>query len=235
MTAWDLNRAALRDHLKNDKLKDFLRWSTIEATMFVGDVGFIHREFEYISSCSDWVEGIITETKIGNPKLLWNFTSGNLIHQYYHLKQWLDRSPQTVDQLTRIVEVGAGYGAMALICRRLGFKGSYYIEDLPELKTLQDYYLDNTVGLNNIIWLLPRRCDLFIACHSLSEMPVDERERILSQVQADAYLFASFYEFEGVDNQTWFRKFADSKLGYEWAQWAHPYQENCFYQVGVKI
>lgn len=250
MTDWDRNRAALREHLKHDKLENFLRWSTIEKTMFVGDVGFVRKEFEeMLPNGRTWETGIyekfnaIYEPKVGNPKLLWGWTSGNLIHQFYHLKQWLDRSKKTVDQLSSIVEVGAGYGAMALICRRLGFEGLYLIIDFPELETLQKYYLENTIGTEDTVWfpsasyrfLSTQPYDLLIACHSLSEMPVTERERLMSQVKADAYLFASSYEFEGVDNAGWLREFAGGKIGYDWAQWAHPWQENALYQVGTRL
>lgn len=249
MTDWDRNRAALRHHLKTEKLEDFLRWSTVEKTMFVGDVGFVYREFEEMlinNPALDYetyhrLDNALYEPKIGNPKLLWDWTSGNLIHQLYHLKQWLDRSGKTIDQLSSIVEVGAGYGAMALICHRLGFRGRYYIIDLPELEHIQAYYLGQTIpeARSHIHWLQSsssiKSCDLLIACHSIGEMTVVVRDRLLSQIDADAYLFASSYEFEGVDNATWLRQFADGKPGYEWAQWAHPYQENALYSVGVKL
>lgn len=240
MTDWDRNRHALRRHLKTDKLENFLRWSTVEKTMFVGDVGFVHKEYNAIMTDRYYRIGVIAESGVGNPKLLAGWTSGNLIHQYYHLKQWLDRSIQPVSKLSSIVEVGAGYGTMALICRRLGFKGWYHIIDFPELIQIQRYYLRETTGKKDGRWSTLDRfytdpCDLFIALHSLGEMPIAERERLLSRVQADAYLFASSYEFEGVDNQTWFREFGESRPGYRWAQWAHPFQENCFYQVGVRV
>jgi hypothetical protein len=247
MTDWDRNRAALRHHLETDKLEDFLNWSTIQKTMFVGDVGYVHDmlkeiladSFKLTNNGEYKISNILAETPTGSPTLFQGWTSGSLIVQLYHLKQWLDRNKKTVDRLSSIVEVGAGYGAMALICHRLGFRGHYHIIDLPELEIIQKYYLSNTGGMKWVSWNLRRRhYDLLIACHSLSEMPVDQRERLLSEVDADAYLFASSYEFEGVDNAGWFREFAEGKPGYEvpgryrWEQWAHPYYENAFYQVG---
>lgn len=246
MTDWDRNRAALRQHLKTDKLEDFLRWSTVEKTMFVGDVGFVRKEYDELFSNGvnpfrDW-QRVIAEPEIGNPKLLWGWTSGNLIHQLYHLKQWLDRSRVIVSQLSAICEIGAGYGAMALICHRLGFRGRYHIIDLPELIRLQRYYLGQ-LNIGRVKWFtldeymkIPVLQDsLLIACHSIGEMPIVVRERLLSQIDADAYLFASSYEFEGVDNETWLQRFADGKPGYDWAQWPHPWQENALYQVGVRV
>lgn len=237
MTDWADNQQALRRHLKHDKLENFLRWSTVEKTMFVGDVDFVHREYDQLAAAWKYTRlvEIIKEPKIGDPKMLYGWTSGNLIHQLYHLKQWLDRSQLDISQLSTIFEFGAGYGATALICRRLGFNGQYYIEDLPELRQIQGYYLYNTVGLDDIAWRVPKRCDLFIALHSLGEMPVEDREALLSQVKADNYLFASSYEFEGVDNQAWFKALAESRPGLQWEFYLQPFQENCFYLVGVRV
>lgn len=234
MKDWQQNQQALQHHLKHDKLETLLRWSTIEKTMFVGDVDYVRLEYNEITRDSRFTADIIKETQTGNPKLLWGWTSGNLIHQYYHLKQWLDKSQLNIRELSAICEIGAGYGAMALLCRRLGFEGAYHIIDLPELKQIQIFYLSETIGVENVVWLdLPQSCDLFIASHSLSEMPLSEREKLLSQVAAKEYLFASSYEFEGVDNQRWFQRFAGSTVGVDWVFYAHPYQENAFYQVGV--
>lgn len=202
--------------------------------MFVGNAPYIEHEYDCLLGCPkhhQWTEAI-RETWVGNPTMFNHLTSGNLIHQAYHLKQWLDRSQKTVSELTAICEIGAGYGALALICRRLGFTGQYYVIDLPELVKIQQYYL----GRNGVmaLWELPKSCDLFIGLHSLGEIPIAERERLLSQVAAKEYLFASSYEYEGVDNQKWFHQVA-GMIGRDWVFWPHPYQENAFYQVGVEL
>lgn len=247
MTHWDNYRQSLRQHMASDNLDDFLQWSTIQATMFVGNAPYVESEFleltqsDYPICLDNRISHIITETSIGNPTLLWDWTSGNLIHQMYHLQQWLNRTKQDITKIRSIVEIGAGYGAMALICYRLGFRGLYYIIDFPELETIQRYYLTETTkdmeGPGLILYglLLPQHCDLLIASHSLSEMPIPERERLLSQVAAKEYLFASSYEYEGVDNAAWFQQFAGSTPGVDWLFYAHPYQENAFYQVGIQI
>lgn len=246
MTSWDNYRQSLKWHLDNDNLDNFLQWSTIQATMFVGNAPYVEPEFleltqsDYPIRLDNEVSRVITETPIGKPTLLWGWTSGNLIHQMYHLKQWLNCTKQDITKINSIVEIGAGYGAMALIIYRLGFRGLYHIIDLPELETIQRYYLTNTTkdieGQGLIIYgLLPQYCDLLIASHSLSEMPINERETLLSQVAAKEYLFASSYEYEGVDNAAWFQQYAGSTVGVDWKFYVHLYQENAFYQVGVEI
>ncbi len=240
MSAWQQNQLALQKHLKEDSLDDFLRWSTIRKTMYVG-TGAEQIPYEYIALRRDGWHGwfsVVASTGFGADGYKREYDP-NLIHQAYHLKQWLDRSGKTIDQLSSIVEIGAGYGAMCLICRRLGFTGWYYIIDLPELVKIQKYYLQQTGVIGKTLWkpsnvVSSTPLDLLIACHSLSEILLAERERLLSQMEANAYLFASSYEFERVDNETWLREFAASKPGYEWNQYAHPYQENALYLVGVK-
>lgn len=243
MTQWDNYRRSLRQHFETDEIDNFLQWSTVQATMFVGNAPYIDREYDCLLGCNHhyrW-ERAIKETWVGNPTPFNHFTSGNLIHQAYHLKQWLDRTRQKLSEIVTIVEVGAGYGAMALIARRLGFAGQYVIFDLPELVTIQQYYLDRNgimaiwaELLANGLATASLSCDLFIASHSLGEMPITERERLLSQVAAREYLFASSYEYEGVDNQKWFQQFA-GMMGRDWVFYPHKYQENAFYMVGVEL
>lgn len=236
MTNWTDYRQSIRWHLEHNSLDDFLQWSTIQATMFVGNAPYIDFEYDCLLGCSNhhaWTKAI-KENWLGKPTPFNEHTSGNLIHQAYHLKQWLDRTKQKLGEMSSIVEIGAGYGAMALICRRLGFHGAYYIVDLPELIQIQQHYL----GRNGIMaqWDLSEKpCDLLIASHSLGEMPIEEREQLLSQVVAKEYLFVSSYEYEGVNNQAWFQQFAGSRLGIDWLFYPHPFYENAFYLVGTEL
>lgn len=226
---WQENCKQLRIHFEKDSFNDFLQWSTIQATMFVGNAPYIPFELNEL----DHYLHAIEEPKTGNPTLFDNWTSGNLIHQMYHLKQWLDRTKQDLKSMRTIFEVGAGYGAMALICRRLGFGGHYYILDLPELQRIQEWYFLRTISLENVSWSIPFQCDLFIGLHSIGEMPLQERDCLISQMQAREYLFAYMPDFGHIDNTQWFTRLGSKPL--DWIQYAHPYQENCMYQVGVEI
>ena len=238
MTQWGKYRQSIQDHLNTDSMDTFLEWSTIRATMYVGN-GAAYIPGEYQTLKADWDKWgpVIKWTGFGSDA----FHSGsgytsdpNLIHQAYHLKQWLDRTRQKLEEMSTIIELGAGYGAMALICHRLGFNGQYHIIDLPELIQIQRYYLEqNGVAAQ---WDYSRESgDLFIASHSLGEIPLPERERLLSPVAAKEYLFASSYEYEGADNAGWFQQFARETTGLDWTFYPHPYQENAFYQVGVEL
>lgn len=241
MNSWPANRAALLAHLERDDLSRFLEWSTIRATMYVGmGAAYMPKVYEEIETDWDRWGPVVRWTGLGGDA----YHSGNgyasdpnLIHQAYHLKQWLDRTRQDLSRMRSIIEFGAGYGAMALICRRLGFEGRYYIIDLPELTQIQAYYLNQVApeyrGVTH--WMhYPQTCDLLIACHSINEIPLTEREVILSQTKVREYLFASSYEFDGVDNQVWFQQMGGT-AGYDWQFKPHRWQENAFYMTGVEL
>lgn len=237
MTQWANYQKSLQWHINHDNLSRFLEWSTVQATMFVGNAPYIKDELAQVPINH---YRVIANPRIGTSDNAHLCT--NLIHQYFHLKQWLNRTRQLLSEMSTIIEFGAGYGAMALIIYRLGFRGIYYIVDLPEPAFLQQSYLNKALPekWGSIYWLttLPSSKlsgDLFIASHSLGEVPLPERERLLSQVEAKEYLFASSYEFEEVDNQGWFQRLAGSIMGQDWVFYPHPYQENAFYMVGVEL
>lgn len=208
---WSQHRRSIRQHILSEDIDTFLQWSTISATMYVGDAPFIYLEREAIP---------------------YYMEDTNLIHQAYHLYQWEQVSGQQVKNLSRIMEFGGGYGAMCLVCRKLGFEGSYWIKDYPELSHLQEYYLSGTKGTFHGLPHL--RSDLFIASHSLSEVTIEERDQILRQVKADSFLFVFHCEHNGVDNLQWFRQVIEDYPQYHWQQWATPHLPNQWYQVGVK-
>lgn len=240
MTAWQLNQLALQKHIETEPLDNFLQWSTVRKTMYVGN-GAAHIQGEYEALKAEWDkwEPVVEKTEFGGDSFEGNY-SPNLIHQAYHLKQWLDRTKQKLGEMSTIIEVGAGYGAMTLVAHRLGFKGRYYIIDLPELAQLQQYYLSRVLpgDWSNVFWLntppLSKiSCDLLVASHSLGEMPMEDREKLLAQIEAEEYLFASSYEFEGIDNAAWFQQFAGGTIGFDWVFYPHRWQENAFYMVGI--
>lgn len=237
MTSWDNYRQSLRRHISQDSLANFLEWSTIQATMYVGNAPYLKHEFAQVPPNH---YGAVANPYVGTSNK--DSLCTNLIHQYYHLKQWLDRTRQNLSEMSSIIEFGAGYGAMATVIYRLGFRGKYHIIDLPELSFLQQHYLSSVLpeDWGDVYWLntLPSSSlsgDLFIASHSLGETLPEDREKLLAQVTAREYLFASSYEFEGVDNQGWFQRLAGSIMGVDWLFYPHPYQENAFYLVGTEL
>lgn len=133
--------------------------------------------------------------------------SMNLIHQAYHIQQWEQATGQRINTLDTIVEFGGGYGAMCLLCHRLGFGGKYIIYDLPEFSLLQEYYLSQFGLLANVTWnpvKKPKPVDLFMALYSLSEVEPGLREEKL--VRAESYLYLYSGQWEAWDNVEYFQE-----------------------------
>lgn len=159
--------------------------------------------------------------------------SRTLIHQTYHIMQWAKTTKQNIADLSSIVEFGGGYGAMALVCRRLGFRGSYTILDVPEFALLQEFFLSN-LGIGGILHFTPdkylslptqdhlwkeRRDDLFMAGYSLSEIPFPDRDEVLRAWPATSYLFW-YNDFEDYQNDVYFQEYLPKMLPeYQWRHW----------------
>lgn len=162
--------------------------------------------------------------------------SMNLVHQTYHIHQWEQATGRRINTLDTIVEFGGGYGAMCLLCHRLGFEGKYIIYDLPEFSLLQEYYLSQFGLLANVTWnpkKKPKPVDLFMALYSLSEVKPELREEKL--VRADSYLFLYSGKWEAWDNVEYFQEELPL-LGYV-GNWKHTELEQLpdpqnFYSIG---
>lgn len=231
---WDL-----RQNVKNNDPAEFLTWPGVVGTMFVGNAPYI--DCEVSSLGDDFQVTILREPNFGSPDIYkipreWSpspiRSSGNLIHQAYHISQWNGWLPE----LETIVEIGGGYGAMALICHRLGFRGRYIIYDLPEFSLLQQYYLSN-VGIEGVEFATqidnPTECDLLIGLYSLSEMGLNERGAIMKACPAQSYLIAYGASWGGWDNMAWAMELMKRK-DYNWRNWNVGHLPNCWYLVGDK-
>lgn len=142
----------------------------------------------------------------------------NLIHQAYHLKRWEDATGRLVEDLETIFEFGAGYGAMADLVRRLGFRGRYLVHDLPEFALLQRYFLGaRGIAVEHVE--APQACDLFIGLYSLSEIPVAGRGAWLV---GSSYLLLYSGRFAEYDNAAWAQAVAATRPDLEWVDEPFP-------------
>jgi len=234
---WERHRWEIIRHAKNDDPERFLRWSTIEATMFPGETRWIRRELDVLRRSDDWTRWMeaIREPFFGSPQPMPSagWTSGNLIHQAYHLAEWEFFTGRSICDLSNIYEFGGGYGAMAMVAARAGFGGDYFIQDVPEVSLLQEYYLSN-VGINAVLTTetLDIEADLVIGCYSFSEIPIDLRESVLAKVKGKSYLFAYQDVFYEVDNYGWFREFADGRPWLDWHKIQVEHLPGRYYLIG---
>jgi hypothetical protein len=233
-SAWLTHRRELRRRILEDDPLQFLDWDVVTGSMFVGNRPYIDVEHHYLMSRPEWKniwEGVIHEDPAGDPKPYKGYrrSSGNRIHQTYHLCRFEEETGLPVNRFPMIVEFGGGYGSMCRLAHKLGFKGLYVIYDLPEFVALQKFYLGllglplietddaSTAGqgilcTSNLALLgsvNPQEAQnsLFIATWSLSETDLAFRERIISLPAirgAAAYLITYQRDFEGVDNPRFF-------------------------------
>lgn len=257
---WVGQRRALREQIAGGRLEDFLRWNVIQDTMFHDpDRG----ELETLRMRSDWVSvcQALVDSPIGYPYPYFAFpeSGGNLIHLAYNLGMFSERFSD-IASLECIVEFGGGYGGMCRLAHALGFKGTYIIFDLPEFSHLQEYYL-RSAGVASVvrgaeatagpgITLVDtfddlakaietsqanQKKSLLIATWSLSEAPVDIRERFLAIVHPQNYLLAYQQRFGEVDNAHHFGALKQRAPGLEWSDVPAPYLRKDAYLVGRTV
>lgn len=138
-------------------------------------------------------------------------TTMNRVQMFAHLLKtgWIDR----VEGLGSIIEFGAGIGEMTDVIYKLGFKGSYTIYDFPELHTIQSYH-HGQLGLKDVTYLteehldgdVPLKYDLGVATFSITEMPMDLRLKLLTNINCDNWLVSYSKQIFGYDNDAWMRE-----------------------------
>lgn len=118
---------------------------------------------------------------------------------------------ESLSKLDSIVEIGAGIGEMTDIVHKLGFEGKYSILDFPEVHTLQKH-LHDTIGIPNVEYVTDLDnfpvADLGIACFSFTEMPLEERSKIIERMsQTKNWLIIYSKHIFGIDNESYIKDF----------------------------
>ena len=264
-SAWLTHRRELRRRILEDDPLRFLDWDVVTGSMFVGNRPYIDVEHHYLMSRPEWKsiwEGVIQEDPAGDPKPYKGYkrSSGNRIHQSYHLCRFEEETGLQVSRFPMIVEFGGGYGSMCRLAHKLGFKGLYFIYDLPEFVALQKFYL-GLLGMPLIevnalsrkepgilctsdlavlasVDLQEARQSLFIATWSLSETDSAFREQVVALPAVDraaAYLITYQRDFEGVDNPRFFDTWRGKRPTVHWVQSEISHMPGNFYLFGQKV
>jgi len=216
--------------LKNNTI-NFLRNTLIQNIFFIHNRLFILNElYELQKDKKKWHlwKRLLVENNVGDPirYFLYPKSSGNRIRQVYHLKKYCDYSKIDLRKIKYILEIGGGYGCMAQIFKKINKNCTYVIFDTMEVNFLQYYYLQmnkipvvmnkiiaGKVCLINNIDLIKKFNDnikknitsLFVANWSISEMPINLRNKILNKKQSFLNSIISFQEkFENIDNKSYF-------------------------------
>lgn len=228
-TYWDDKRREFRHSVQHEDFTRFLRWNSIGITMYLGGWPWVEHEYREVQrERPEWASAL-KEDEFGGADYYHvdPTTNANVVHMAYHLLQWEKATGRKVAELDSLLEVGGGYGCMAKVVHRLGFRGKYYIYDLPEFSLLQEFYLAQVLqpGSYNIEWIntrvrgkgrLPRTVGLWLATWSFSEFPKPLRDEVISQTTPASYLIGYQHTFEWVDNQFWFEEYQRHHPEYDW-------------------
>ena len=235
--------------------------------MFISNAPFVRVEFEFLRSLPNWSNRwseAIAEVAVGHPIpfIFYPKSSGNLIHQAYHLAQFKQHTGVVAHRIDLVFEFGGGYGAMCRLFHNLGFRGRYVIFDLAPFSALQEYYLKAT-GLEvhpatsfaekqSGVFCVSDSKELrrvfspsgawedletaFLATWSLSEAPIEARDPIIALISGfDSVLAAYQGEFGGVDNCQFFMDFRRNFTGMSWYNWEIEHLPGHYYLMANKV
>ncbi|KAA3620360.1 MAG: hypothetical protein DWQ05_00005 [Calditrichaeota bacterium] len=265
ISEWMKNCYRLRELILLGNPEKFLRWDVLLHTMVVTSPPYMSVELNSLLTLPEWATR--WQTAVAEPQMGWPLpfpaypaSSGNLLHQAYHLSQFEKSTKLRIDQMEYIFEFGGGYGSMAHLCHALGFRGKYVIFDFPIFSALQTFYL-KALGysmlesaeafqreyegifcmsdIDQLEEVLPLGEDidpgLFIATWSLSETPFELRQKFLSQMDLfHAYLFAYQDSFEKRDNFQYFEKWRQRLVGFESKSWPIKHLPANYYMMGKR-
>jgi len=209
-----------------------------------------------------WMKGI-EESQIGcpSPFVFFPKSSGNLIHHAYHLSQFEDKTGEKISDCDMVFEFGGGYGSLCRLFYQVGFKGKYVIFDLPPLSALQVFYLKlleldaeleplmnsaphkisclyNLQDVEKFIlkWNVHKNLkSVFIATWSISEIPLNERQRIFNWVTPFNFFLISYqHRFGEVNNHDFFTELTKKMNHIQWLNWGIDHLPGNYYLIGKK-
>ncbi|MDP1715930.1 MAG: hypothetical protein Q8L41_14410 [Anaerolineales bacterium] len=260
--AWLSNMNRLRELVLNQNPREFLRWDVVSKTMFVSFAPYTAKELKYLKQRPDWNTRwytAIKESTVGHPVpyIFFPASSGNLIHQAYHIAKFEEQTNVEVHNVDYVFEFGGGYGCMCRLFYNLGFQGRYIIFDLPSFSALQVYFL-KTLGLpvqsltefvksrtgivcvydiDQLTTLLADHIDarntMFVATWSISESPITLRGLILPLISGfQSFLIAYQDIFGEVDNVDFFDNWKEAVRNVAWHSWRIEHIPGNNYLVG---
>lgn len=142
---------------------DFLNVQAIKDTMFVnGDRIWLNSQVDFLQrKLGAHFKEISKESTIGRPALLpkpLDFTTHNKIHHLYHIFFYLQTVDRKIDNISKVIEWGGGYGNMAALWYKLKkSKTTYILIDTALFCTIQWLYLASTLGAGKINLLTNKR------------------------------------------------------------------------------
>ena len=209
------------------KLNNFLRESFIQKVFFVHNRLYIFFLLIKIFLNKKKFKYLLKEDHIGDPVryFLYPQSSGNRIREVFHLMELEKFIQMPLKNINEVFEFGGGYGNMARIFKKINNQVTYTIFDTKEVNLIQYYYLNmlnlktnwnlvkkkqiNIINRTDKINTGTLKNKLFIANWSLSETPIDIRDKIIKKFSKFNFFLISFQNsFENLDNYYYFTQLA---------------------------
>jgi len=209
------------------KLNNFLRESFIQKVFFVHNRLYIFFLLIKIFLNKKKFKYLLKEDHIGDPVryFLYPQSSGNRIREVFHLMELEKFIQMPLKNINEVFEFGGGYGNMARIFKKINNRVTYTIFDTKEVNLIQYYYLNmlnlktnwnlvkkkqiNIINRTDKINTGTLKNKLFIANWSLSETPIDIRDKIIKKFSKFNFFLISFQNsFENLDNYYYFTQLA---------------------------
>jgi hypothetical protein len=134
-------------------------------------------------------------------------TTGFRLKSLHHVLTFEQLREKSILDYDCIVEFGAGIGDTAHTIFDRGYRGAYFIVDFPEIARISSYYLGGRAevlhSVDDIPDYLPLNL-LFIATWSLSEAPLELRNKIAEKLSGADCLILFQYSFYGINNMEYF-------------------------------
>jgi hypothetical protein len=263
---WQSFRKTLRNCIVKNDPRNFFNWEVVKYNMIYGaslkDILYLKR----MGYWSRWRDTLIKEDQFNaNPFFAFPQTSTNTLRQAYHLAKFFTETKTSIGDISQIIDFGGGYGNMCRLVSSLGFQGQYIIFDSSEFLLLQEYYLKLSKIAVPIIFLkeienlsdIPTpsiiltedietlkklsknpqsQKNLLVATWSLSETPIELRNKFLTTIQPKYFLITYQKYFGEVNNEKYFTNFINTTPDILWKKSKMSYlpsQKN-YYLVGKK-
>ena len=252
---WDYSlRKIYATAIKNHSGENFLQWDIINSTIHLPNREEVNGWYELLRKSSLWeslFKDTIEDSDVGCPiKFADNCkASPTSVQNAFHI---LTMKNYYIDiyEYDAIIELGAGYGSLYRMLRRMKFNKKYIIFDLQPMIILQRSYLESVSEeenvdyfenlyfctdenmLNEKIATINKRI-LVIGLWSLSEMPLKYRKVVLKNIsnkQKVDFFIAYQDEFLEYDNAAFFNNFFDNKR-YVTLCNEIPYHDNNYYML----
>lgn len=203
---WDIVKSVpiyfpyqFENHYGNDLIRMYLNlmpdqqevWRKVLKEPFLGHTdGSYNQVRKFVNVAGDTIECTPWTLKCG-----------------HHVLTYLSNTHRKLEDYEQIVEFGPGIGETCRIINDLGYKGNYFLYDLPEVLRISAFYnaaYPNVHAAKHFTEIPNDRKTLFIATWSISEVPFSYRDEVFTRFKNADFLIIYQHKAFEYDNVEYF-------------------------------